>query len=250
MYVESGGSGGPTLVLLHGLGANAAVWRNLLPFVEKTWPGRWMAPDLPGHGRSPAASLYSYGAHAAAVAGLIGQGVEVAIIGHSMGGVIALMLATGWFGVSVTRVLAVGVKLRWSAEDIAGMAHLAETPARWFDDRSAVLERYLRVSGLSGLVTPDSDLAQSGIIEESGRFRLASDPRVHLVGAPPIDHLMGVIQVPVHFAAGATDQMASLHDMRRYDPSAEIITNAGHNAHVERPEKLWALFEQMAGTPA
>jgi pimeloyl-ACP methyl ester carboxylesterase len=31
MFVESGGSGAPTLLLLHGLGANAAVWRKLLP---------------------------------------------------------------------------------------------------------------------------------------------------------------------------------------------------------------------------
>jgi hypothetical protein len=26
-------------LLLHGLGANAGVWRNLLPFIEKHWPG-------------------------------------------------------------------------------------------------------------------------------------------------------------------------------------------------------------------
>jgi pimeloyl-ACP methyl ester carboxylesterase len=51
MHIDSGGSGEPTLVLLHGLGANAGVWQNLLPLIEKHWPGRWMAPDLPGHGQ-------------------------------------------------------------------------------------------------------------------------------------------------------------------------------------------------------
>jgi hypothetical protein len=44
MHVEPGGSGGLTLLLLDGLGANAGVWRNLLPLLGTRWPGRWIAP--------------------------------------------------------------------------------------------------------------------------------------------------------------------------------------------------------------
>ncbi|HZY12197.1 MAG TPA: alpha/beta hydrolase [Beijerinckiaceae bacterium] len=245
MHIDSGGSGEPTLVLLHGLGANAGVWQNLLPLIEKHWPGRWMAPDLPGHGRSPAASTYSYGAHAAAVAEMVGQGKRVAIIGHSMGGVVGLMLAAEWFGMSVTHVLALGVKLRWSADDATRMASLTEAPVRWFDDRRAAVERYLRVSGLGGLVDLDSPIAAAGIQEESGRFRLAADPRTSSVGVPPIDDLMRAIKAPVHFAAGAADAMVSLDDMRRYDPLAQSIADAGHNTHVERPQKIWQVFELL-----
>jgi pimeloyl-ACP methyl ester carboxylesterase len=40
--------------------------------------------------------------------------------------------------------------------------------------------------------------------------------------------------------------MVSLDDMRRHDPAAETISEAGHNAHVERPDKVWALFESFA----
>ena len=36
----SGGSGDPLLLLLHGLGATAAVWRRLLPLVQESWEGR------------------------------------------------------------------------------------------------------------------------------------------------------------------------------------------------------------------
>src|SRR3954447_18503699 len=176
MYAESDGGGAPVLLLLHGLGANAGVWRNLLPLLDKHWPGRWVAPDLLGHGRSPASAVYSYGAHAAAVAQQLSQREPVAIIGHSMGGVVGLMLATGWFGVSATHVLALGVKLRWSADDAARMASLAESPVRWFEDRQAAVERYLRVSGLSGLAASESEMAGAGVVAESGRFRLAVDP--------------------------------------------------------------------------
>src|SRR5947209_13892919 len=207
MFVESGGSGAPTLLLLHGLGGNGAVWRNLLPFVEKHWVGRWIAPDLLGHGRSPVSPLYSYGAHAAAIAQAVGQGARVVVIGHSMGGVIGLMLATGWFGMEVTHALTLGVKLNWSANDLARMASLAEAPVRWFDNREAALERYLRLAGLSGSAASVSEMASAGILEEPGRFRLAADPRIHLVGEPPIEDLMSVIKAPVHFAAGAADQM-------------------------------------------
>ena len=49
---DEGGAGAPTLVLLHGLGVNAAAWTGLIPLVEARWPGRWIAPDLRGHGQS------------------------------------------------------------------------------------------------------------------------------------------------------------------------------------------------------
>jgi pimeloyl-ACP methyl ester carboxylesterase len=181
VHVESGGSGEPVLLLLHGLGANTGVWRNLLPFVEAHWPGRWLAPDLPGHGRSPARAVYSYGAHAAAVAEIVGQGERAAIVGHSMGGVVGLMLATGWFGIAATHVLAHGVKLHWSGDDVARMIGLAGAPVRWFDDRQTAVERYLRVSGLNGIVPAESQIAAAGVKEESGRFRLAADPRTSAV---------------------------------------------------------------------
>jgi pimeloyl-ACP methyl ester carboxylesterase len=245
MYVESGGSDEPTLVLLHGLGANAAVWRNLLPLVETHWTGRWIAPDLLGHGRSPACAAYSYGVQAAAVAEIVGQGERVGIIAHSMGGVVGLMLATGWFGIAATHVLALGVKLHWSADDIARMTGLAEAPVRWFDDRQTAVERYLRVAGLNGIVPAESQIAAAGVQEESGRFRLAADPRTSAVAVPPIDDLMSVIKAPVRFAAGAADAMVSLDDMRRYDPLAAIIAGCGHNAHVEQPEKVWEVFELL-----
>lgn len=245
MYAESGGSGEAVLLLLHGLGANAGVWRNLLPYIGKHWAGRWIAPDLPGHGRSPHLTTYSYGAHAAAVAEMVGQGKRVAIIGHSMGGVVGLTLATGWFGIDVTHVLALSVKLQWSAEDIAKMAGFAEAPVRCFDSRAAAVERYLRVSGLAGLLESESPIAAPGIREESGRFRLAADPRANAVGVPPIDELMRVVEAPVRFAAGAGDAMVTLDDMRRHDPFAETLAECGHNAHVEQPEKVWQAFELL-----
>src|SRR5437773_1730171 len=68
LRVQQGGDGGPVLLLLHGLGATGDVWRGLLDLLNDRWPGRWVAPDLPGHGGSEALASYSVGRAAAAIA--------------------------------------------------------------------------------------------------------------------------------------------------------------------------------------
>jgi pimeloyl-ACP methyl ester carboxylesterase len=60
LYVRRGGGGESVLLLLHGLGATGDVWRGWEPLLARRWPGRWLAPDLPGHGRSPYLSRYTF----------------------------------------------------------------------------------------------------------------------------------------------------------------------------------------------
>jgi pimeloyl-ACP methyl ester carboxylesterase len=243
LWVEEGGGGAPALLLLHGLGANAAVWEKLRPMIEARWRGRWVAPDLPGHGRSPHAPPYSLGRHAAAVAGLFEPGEKVAVLGHSMGGAVAMALASGWFGIEVTCVVAFGVKLVWSDEEIAKARALAQAPARRFATRVEAVERHLRVSGLAGLVDPEGAAAQTGVVVDGDGFRLASDPRISEVVGAPIDKIIAAMRAPLRLAAGARDPMVSLEQMRRFDPAAQLIDNAGHNPHVEAPERLWSMVE-------
>ena len=71
LRVHEGGSGEPVLVLLHGLGATGDVWGRWWPLLARLWPGRWLAPDLPGHGGSPPLAAYSFDSLAAEVAGSI-----------------------------------------------------------------------------------------------------------------------------------------------------------------------------------
>ena len=244
LWVEEGGSGAPTLVLLHGLGGNAAVWEKLLPIIQARWRGRWLAPDLPGHGRSPHWPPYSLGRHAAAVAGLFEPGEKVVVLGHSMGGAVAIALASGWFGVEVARVVAFGVKLVWSEEEIAKGRALAQAPARRFPTRAEAVERYLRVAGLAGLIEPQSSAAQAGVVAEGGDFRLASDPRISEVVGAPTDQIIAAMRAPLRLAAGARDGMVTLDHMRRFDPAAQLIDDAGHNPHVEAPARLWRVVEE------
>lgn len=246
LHAETGGEGAPTLLLLHGLGANATVWDGMRPFIDAHWPGRFIAPDLRGHGRSPHAEPYGFGTLAADVAGLLHQGEEVAILAHSMGGAVGMALATGWFGVRARCLLALGVKLVWSNDDLARAVELARAPARLFDDRGQAIERYLRVAGLAGLIDPGSPAAAVGIKDEDGRFRLAADPRAGAAAGPAFEALLRALHGPYRLAAGEKDSMVSADDMRRYDREAAVFAGVGHNAHVEAPDRVWRLFETFA----
>jgi len=249
LWTDTGGTAnGPTLVLLHGLGANASVWDGMLPLVREGWPGRWMTVDLRGHGRSPHAAPYSYAHFAADVAAALDeQDGEIAVIGHSMGGAIAMALATGWFGVTVRKVLAFGVKIQWSADEVAAMKQLAQKPAKLFDDRDQAIDRYLKVSGLIGLVDPSSDQAAFGIAEENGQFRLASSASITAAVGPSVASFMQAAEAPVRLAAGDKDPMVSMDDMIPLDPDAILWPGIGHNAHVERPDLVWAAFNELGG---
>lgn len=240
LWHREGGSRGTRLVLLHGLGANADVWEPLRPFID----GRWLAPDLRGHGRSPHRAPYGYAGHAADVAELLEQDEEIAIVGHSMGGVVAMALATGWFGVKVRKVVAFGVKIRWTAEEVGKLHALARAPVRWFDSRAAAAERYLKVSGLFGLTDSSSAIAASGVREENGRFRLAADPMINAAAGPEIAPLVNAMKCPLRLAAGSKDAMVSAADMTPFDPRPQLFEGAGHNLHVERPAELWSFVDR------
>jgi len=158
---------------------------------------------------------------------------------------VAMTLASGWFGVRVRQVIAFGVKLVWTVEEVAKAQELAGAPVRWFATRTEAVERYLRVSGLKGLVDPGSPEAASGVTVEQGRFRLAADPRISSVVGVPIETVIAAMRAPLRLAAGERDPMVTLEQLRRFDPQAAIIAGAGHNPHVEAPENLWTLVEKM-----
>jgi pimeloyl-ACP methyl ester carboxylesterase len=211
----------------------------MLPIVREQWRGTWIVPDLRGHGRSSHCAPYSYGAYASDIASLLPQDEKVTVIGHSMGGVVALALATGWYGVKVQRVAAFGIKIRWTSEEEDKLRQLARAPVRWFDTRAEAIDRYLKVSGLIGLVDGAGPEAMSGVVEMNGRFRLASDPLINAAIGPKVADFAAAARAPLRLAAGSKDPMVSAADMMPFDPSPVIFAGAGHNAHVEKPEEIW-----------
>lgn len=265
----------PTLVLLHGLGANQFVWDPLVGTMP--WDGAIVAPDLRGHGGAQWRDRYSFGAMAADVAEVLAdehRGVPYVVLGHSMGGIVGLALASGWFGPPPVLAATIGVKLRWSDEELGRIDDLASRPPREFPDRDGAVEWFMKLAGLHGVFDADDDRIEAAI--EAGVMRTdtelhvtadgepmridppgpapgwcaSQDPATVEVGAPDMAGLLAAAKCPVVMAIGERDALVSpdhhadLASAAATNPHAADVTapyvfgGLGHNAMVEDPQAV------------
>lgn len=231
LHFERGGNG-PLLVLLHGLGATGEVWQD----VVSEWPGSWLVPDLPGHGRSDPIERYSFGSLAASVADVVPR-EPVTVIGHSLGGVVGLTLASGWFGVHVTTCVGVGIKVGWTDEELEKAASLAARPGKVFATREEAVERASRMAGVP---------IRHGVSEVDGGWTPSLDLKAFGVGRPDMAGLIMAAQADVVLAAGEHDPMSPQEHLKELVPAPVVFPGAGHNVHVESPSSLTPLLAQLA----
>jgi pimeloyl-ACP methyl ester carboxylesterase len=110
---------GEVVLLIHGIGGSSSTWSDVIPLLAKKY--RVIAPDLLGHGRSDKPrGDYSVGALAVVLRDLLDElGIaRVTVVGHSLGGGIAMqfahqhrqycdrivLISSGGFGGDVSRV--------------------------------------------------------------------------------------------------------------------------------------------------
>jgi pimeloyl-ACP methyl ester carboxylesterase len=242
--VQHGGAGEPVLLLVHGLGATGDVWRGLHDLLRARWPGSWVAPDLPGHGGSDPLPGYSFGHLAAALASTLPPADHVVVLGHSLGGVVALALASGWFGVRVSAACGLGIKVAWTGEELARARALSARPNPVYPTRAEAAERHLRLAGLAGLVATDA-VDDAALSRSGDGWTVAFDPAAFAVGAPDVAGLLGASRASVTLAAGERDPMCTADQLRTLVPDPVILPGLGHNAHVESPDALWPLLRRL-----
>jgi hypothetical protein len=105
-------------------------------------------------------------------------------VGHSLGGVVGLALAGPGFAVPVQAVIGLGIKVAWTPEELDRAQAAARRPPAWFASRDEAAARYLRISGLVGLMAAADPAVDAGLREQHGRWQLAMDPAAFAVGAP------------------------------------------------------------------
>ena len=249
------GSGDPVIVL-HGFTGCAAAMAPLVSRLNGYW---CIAVDLVGHGRSPSpADLapYSVEAMAASVAGLAtdaGAG-PCHVVGYSMGGRVALALASAYPEVcrSLTLISAT-----------AGIADASERAQRRRADE-ALADR-IHEHGLARFVDewmgqPMWDPLRASLRPEAWQAsidqRLRSDPtglanslRAAGTGSmtPLWDRLAG-LDVPTLVMCGELDAkfVAIGNEIAGLLPASELVVlaGAGHAAHLERPDDCAAAIHQ------
>jgi pimeloyl-ACP methyl ester carboxylesterase len=92
-YLGAGAADAPAVVLLHALGDQGKAWEPVLDSLAAEY--RVFAPDLSGHGQSDWPGSYAFENYSDDVLGFLDvlELDRVVLVGHSMGGVIAYLLA-------------------------------------------------------------------------------------------------------------------------------------------------------------
>lgn len=239
-YFEGGE--GPSILLLHGFGG--AAW-NFTELAELLPGRRLLIPDLPGHGKSDPLPAPSIPAFADTMAGLLDE--PAAVVGHSMGGVVALRLAERRPDLVQSLVLAApaGISSSSRAATITlGLAGIVK-PAKIAGRR---VDRIARSPRLKQLVFGRLEVANAKALSEAAVHGFLQGPALHtdtlgaglaLARDDPRQSLDRV-GVPALVLFGARDRQVPLADgfeyARRLHAPLRVIADCGHLLIGERPD--------------
>ncbi len=259
-YVEAGE--GPVLLLVHGIAGTCENWREVVEPLARHHTV--IAPDFPGHGASEAGSGdYSIGSLASGLRDLLlSLGHERAtLVGHSLGGGVAMQLAyqypemverlvlvsSGGLGPEVSPVL--------RAAALPGADLFISVTAGAGKRVGSVLGRGLSAVGLR----PSADIAEVArgyaSLEDAAHRAAFLDTLRAVVGTrgqrvAAGDRLYLAEAVPVMIVWGTRDSIIPVRhgeDAHRAIPSSrlEIFEDVGHMPQLEAPGRFIAVLERF-----
>jgi pimeloyl-ACP methyl ester carboxylesterase len=234
------GGDGPPLVLVHGLSGAASNWFELAALLTSRY--RLLIPELPGHGGSsplPAApNLDVYADRVFAVASREGM-LPAPMVGHSMGGVVALRLAVRRPHAVSALVLASSAGIasgtRWAEFwiNVFGIARPGRLAARW--TRTVARSNTLRRIVFTRWETADplvlSNAAVEGFLTALGRHTdVLSAGRALVVDDPRTD--LARVTCPALVIWGARDHQVPVDNAfeyaRRLSARLRVVAHTGH----------------------
>lgn len=249
----------PPLLCIHGAGMSSVVFMDL---VRRFAPGRRViAPDLPGHGQSDRwhdpISIDGYRDAVGTVAATLKLSRAV-LIGHSMGAAVALACALAWPERVAGLVLLNGAARLDVPDEVLNLltrslpafpkgdnervdrmpsdfASLSFSPATSADVRArwqAVL-----FSATRGVILADFMTCRSFDVRAALAALTASQARIPTLILSGRDDLL----VPPSLAAETFSLMQGVGQ----EVCHEIIADAGHLLHLERPEACYAHLERF-----
>jgi pimeloyl-ACP methyl ester carboxylesterase len=254
------GGDGPALLLLHGIANSSETWERVAPHLADRFT--LVAPDLLGHGESATPrGDYSLGAHASGVRDVLtALGIDrVTVVGHSLGGGIAMQFAYQ-FPERCERLVLVSsgglgreVHLLLRAAALPGADYvlpaLTSGPLQGVGRGVGGLLRRLHISPgedlevlAGGFASLDSAGARQAFLHtvraviEPGGQRVSAQDRLSLAALLPSLIVWGERDsiIPVAHGAAAHEAMPG----SRF----EVFAEAGHMPHAADPERFAALL--------
>ena len=260
-YAEAGAdSGGPVVVLVHGIASRAAQWEQVMQRLGES--AHVIAPDLLGHGESAKPrGDYSLGAHACGIRDLLAAlgHDRVTLVGHSLGGGIAMQFAyqfperaerlalvdAGGLGPEVSLVLRAAtlpgsemvlpvIAHRWvrsAGTRVAQLLEAARVPVS-----PAVSAALVGYASLGDAATREAFVHTARSVMDVRGQRVDARDRLYLAADLPLLLVWGARDAIIPLAHG-TDLAARLPDAR-----LEVFERSGHFPHLTEPERLAAVL--------
>jgi len=232
------GDGTITLVFIHGWCSNRTFWREQLDEMAKKY--RVVAIDLPGHGESGRNreewSITSFAEDVKAVMEKLNQ-ERVVLIGHSMGGLVALeaahLLPENVIGV-------IGVDAISNVEDESESDMMDRAIAAFEADFEGTMTAFM-----PRMFSPDTD---SAIMQWATKSSIEADKAMAISimrGVSEIDekNLLSSAGVPVRCIYAASDDpggpQSYVEINKKYaDFDAVFVDGVGHFLYLENPEEV------------
>ncbi|AFZ67518.1 alpha/beta fold hydrolase [Deinococcus peraridilitoris] len=239
LALSRGGAGRP-LIALHGNFASRAWWCDLVQHP----PGghEVLAPDLPGFADSPVSCPPDIGAYADAVEALVQElGLDMpALLGHSLGGAVALELASR-------------APERYAALVLAGSCPLSglKTPEENYPVLELMRHNPALVEASFSALFPSGRPANfAQLVVDAGRMQAE-----HYSGNPralerwQVAHLP---KLPTLVLGGGLDQLATPElvrvQARALNARCVIFEECGHGFPQEAPQRFREVLEDFLGT--
>ena len=245
-YKKSGN--GPFLVLLHGFTESLRIWDTLTEALSLQYTV--IRPDLPGHGRTPEYSnTHTMEEMAEMLAEMLANYPPCILIGHSMGGYVALAYAEKYS----ERLLGIGLFHSTAAADsVDKKEDRLRASALALQDKKGFI-----TSLIPKLFAPKNRLqmsAQIDVIKALANDTSATGISAALLGMrqrPDRTHVLKTIPVPVLMLYGAFDELIppARSETEASLPAiciSEKLKSSGHMGFIEEPEETYRIIKTFA----
>lgn len=220
---------GPAMMLIHGVGMNANYWNNITTELAQYFS--LTVIDLPGHGNSKSIDIHnpSLTDYTNTIASFIDN--RCIVVGHSMGAMIALDIATRHKEKATGIAVLNGIYRRNQAATQSIHNRAAELNQGKKTDASATLARWFGNSPVgTDALAADHCRQWLDDVDPAG---YANAYRAFAHGDAPADDLLSSIQCPALFMTGelepnSTPSMSKQMSALVSNSSYQIIANAKH----------------------
>lgn len=248
-YIEQGS--GETIVLLHGFAGSSSYWEKVIPTLAQNY--RVIAPDLSGHGRSsaPEGSMLIED-YATEILELIDHlNIDkILLLGHSMGGYIALAFAEKY----PDRLKAFGLIHSTAYPDDEKAKAGREKSIQMIQDQG--LETFIKQL-IPKLFAPDNLETLHESVQEAEKIGFSMMPISAITALEAMkaridrNHVLQESKLPILLVAGEKDLLIPPEKtfvVEGTHVTQLLIPDVGHMSMYESPMKLMDAITKFANT--